>query len=45
MSGSDWKALCCVQEWSGGLPGCAVVVGRPSRMSVIGGDALPDDSE
>ena len=33
MSGSGREALPDIQEWSGGLPGCPEVVGKPSRMS------------
>ena len=36
MSGSGRVALPNVREWSGGLPGCPGVVGRPSRMSESG---------
>ena len=46
MSGSVRKvlpnfreALSYVREWSGGPPGCAGVVGRPSRMSGSGREA------
>ena len=31
-----------VQEWLGGPPGCPGVVGRPSRMSGSGREALPN---
>ena len=48
MSGSDWEALPDVREWSRGHPGCPGVVGsalrvvgRPSRMSGCGQEALP----
>ena len=40
MSGSGRKALPDVREWSGGHPGCLFVVGRPSRMSERGREAL-----
>ena len=40
MSGSGLdEALWDVWEWSGGLPGCLGVVGRPSRMSESGREA------
>ena len=42
MFGSDQKAIPDFREWSGGHPECPVVVGRPSRMSGSGQDALPD---
>ena len=55
MSGSGWKALPYVQEWSRGPPECLGVVGRPSlmfgsgreapRMSGSGREALPHDWE
>ena len=42
MSGSGREALPNVCEWSGGLPGCPGVVGRPSRMFERGLEALPN---
>ena len=52
MSGSGLEALPDVWEWSGGPPGCPVVVGkpswmsgRPSRMSKSGREALADVRE
>ena len=52
MSGSSQKALPNVQECSRGPPGCPGVVGRhfrmigrPSRMSRRGREALPDVRE
>ena len=40
MSGSGREALQDVWEWSGGPPVCPVVVGRSSRMSGSGREAL-----
>ena len=49
MSGSGQEALPNVREWSGVSPrwlggpsGCLLVVGRPSRLSISGCEALPD---
>ena len=42
MSSSVRLALKDVREWSGVPSGCLGVVGRPSRMSVSGREALPD---
>ena len=42
MSGSCREALPNVQEWSGGIQECPVVVGRPSRMSGSSREALLD---
>ena len=41
MSGSGLDALLDIQEWSGSLPKCLKVVGRPSQMSWSGREALP----
>ena len=43
MIRSGREALLDVREWSGGPPGCPGVVGRPSRMTESGREALPDD--
>ena len=43
-SGLD-EALSDVWEWSGGLPGCPRVVGRPSRKSESGRETIPDVRE
>ena len=40
MSGSGRETLLDVREWSGGPPECPGVVGRPSRKSRIGREAL-----
>ena len=32
MSGSFWKAIMVIREWSGCPPGCPGVFGRPTRM-------------
>ena len=56
MFGSGRKALTNVREWSRGAyrcsrvvavghPGCPGVVGRPSRMSRSGWEALPENRE
>ena len=45
MSGCGREALQGVREWSGGLPGCSGVVGRPSRMTGSGREAILDDRE
>ena len=55
MSGSFWESLPDVRdwsevfsdvwEWSGVLPGCPGVIGRPLWMSKGGREALPDDWE
>ena len=45
MFGSGWEALQDVRKWSGGPPGCPGVVGRPSRMSGCGREALSDVRE
>ena len=45
MSGSGWEAFPNVREWSGSPPGCPAVVGRPSRLTGSGREALPDDQE
>ena len=45
MTRSGRNALPNVREWSGGPPGCPVVVGMPSRISGTGQEALPDASE
>ena len=55
MSGSGRGTLPDVWAWSGYLPGCPDVVGRPSRMCGSGGrpsqmsgsgrEALPDVQE
>ena len=45
MSCSGREALEDVLEWLGGPPGCPGVVGRPSRMSGSGREALPDVQE
>ena len=45
MSWSSLEALPDVREWSIGPPGCQGVVGRHSRMSVSGWEALPDVRE
>ena len=42
MSGSDREALPDVREWLGGPPGYPGVVGRLSRMSGWGREALLD---
>ena len=42
MSGSGWDAFSDVREWLGCLLGCPRVVGRPSRMSGSGREALQD---
>ena len=42
MAGSGRETLPYVREWSGGLPGCPGLVGRPSRMSEIGRETLSD---
>ena len=36
-----WKVLSYVRVWAGGPPGRSRVVGRPSRMSGSGWEALP----
>ena len=43
MSGSDWEALPDIRQWSRDPLGCPGEVGRPSRMSVSGLEALQDD--
>ena len=45
MSGSNQKAIPNVRECSKGLLGCLGVVGRPSRMTGRGLEALPDVRE
>ena len=40
MSGSDREALPEVQEWSEDPSGCPGVVGRPSRISKSGREAI-----
>ena len=45
MSESGWEILPNVQEWSGGLPGCSGVVGRPSYMSGSCSESLTDVRE
>ena len=40
MSGSGWDALLDVREWSSGPSKCLGVIGRPTRMSESGGEAL-----
>ena len=45
MSVSGREALPEVREWSGGLPGCPGVVGRPSRMSGSGRESLTGGRE
>ena len=45
MSRSGQEALPDVREWLGERPGCLRVVGRPSRMSESGRDALLDVRE
>ena len=42
MSGSEREALHHVREWSTGPLGCPGMVGRPSKMSGSGREALPD---
>ena len=42
MSGSGWEAHQVVRVRSGGPPGCPGVVGRPSRISGSGREALPN---
>ena len=42
MTVSGREALPDDREWSEGPPGCSGVVGRPSRMSVCGREALLD---
>ena len=42
MTGSGRLALPVVWEWSGDPSGCPVVVGRLSRMSLSGREALPN---
>ena len=39
------KAFPYVWEWTGGPLGFQLVVGSPSRMSRIGGEALPEVRE
>ena len=41
MSRSGPKAIPDVRERPGDLPGCPVVVGRPSQMSGTAREALP----
>ena len=43
MSGNGWETLPYVWECSGGPSRCLGVVGRPSRMSRSGQEALPHD--
>ena len=45
MFGGGREALPYVREWSGGPPGCPIVVVRPSRLSVCGREALLDVQE
>ena len=45
MSGSGLEILLDVREWLGGPPKCLVVLGKPSRMSENGQDALQDVKE
>ena len=45
MSRSSQEAHPNVREWFGGPPGCPRVVGRPTRMSVSGLEALLDVQE
>ena len=45
MSGSGREALPDVREWSGGPPGCPGVVGRPTRMSGSGREAISNGWE
>ena len=42
MSGSGRDALQDVWKWSGGLPGCPEVFGRPSLLYGSFREALPD---
>ena len=42
---SGWAAFQEFREWSGGLPGGSGVVGRPSRRSASGQEALPEVRE
>ena len=41
MPGRGRKTLLDVREWSGGLCKCLEEVGRPTRMSGCGQEALP----
>ena len=45
MSLCGWEALPDVREWLKGYPECPKVVGRPSRMSGSGREALSDIRE
>ena len=41
MSERDREAHTEVRVWSGGHPGCPGVVGRPTRNSASGWEAIP----
>ena len=45
MSGSGREALPESQEWSGGPPGCLVMVERPFQMSDSGRKVIPEVRE
>ena len=45
MSGSAWEEHPDDREWSGGPPGCLVMVGRPFRMSESGRKVIPEVCE